>query len=93
MRSTYVEKTGRKKVRLGAVTDGELFRQLCEQIKTLNGTIDDVEWDMGPSRQTTTYLIKLPDGQLHAMADTEDGLFLEGDERLVSLLVLSRQQR
>lgn len=74
------------KLRLGAATDEGLFSRLREQIRALGGTIEDVEWDLGGSRQLTAYLIKLPGGQLQALADTEDGLFLQGDGRLVSLL-------
>jgi hypothetical protein len=74
------------RLRLGTAADDELFSRLREKTGALGGTIEDVKWDLGASRQVTTYLIKLPEGQLQALADTEDGLFLQGDGRLVSLL-------
>jgi hypothetical protein len=85
--SLSIEQMGRKKVRLGSVTDDELFNQLSDRIKALGGTMEDLEWDLDGSRQKTTYAIKLPEGELKALADTEEGLFLQGEEKLISLLM------
>jgi len=82
-----IEQMGRKKVRLGSLTDDELFNRLCDRINALGGTMEDLEWDLGGSRQKTTYVIKLPEGELQALADTEKGLFLQGEEKLISLLM------
>jgi hypothetical protein len=91
MPSPSAEQSGENKVRLGAVTDEGLFCRLCDQIKALSGTIEDLEWDLGASRQLTTYAIKLPEGELQALADTENGLFLQGAAGLVSLLMQEPQ--
>ena len=75
------------RVGLSTKVDDQIFDQICEVVRALGGTVKDIEWDFGPSIQTTTYAISLTQGQLTAQEDTEGGFFIEGEDELVSFLI------
>jgi hypothetical protein len=71
---------------LGSESDDELFERLNAEVCALGGTIADTEWVLGGSQEVTIYKIRLPSGELEAVAETYVGLFLRGEVAQVTAL-------
>lgn len=65
-----------------------MFDRLAAEIEALGGSITDKEWTLGGSQEMTVYQIKLPKGEIEAVAETYIGLSLRGTPSLVEQLAL-----
>lgn len=71
---------------LGSEYDDALFARLAAEVDALGGSITDKEWTLGGSQEMTVFQIKLPDGEIEAVAETYVGLSLRGTTSLVEQL-------
>ena len=71
---------------IGSEYDDALFARLVAEIEALGGSILDKEWSLGGSQEMTIFQIKLPDGEIEAVAETYVGLSLRGTPSLVEQL-------
>ena len=74
------------RVSLGAETDDALFQRLKEAVEALQGTIEGTDWALAGSQEIATWTIRLPAGEIEAVAETYAGLTLHGPEKLVTAL-------
>ncbi|KQY90759.1 hypothetical protein [Pelomonas sp. Root1444] len=63
-----------------------MFARLAAEIEALGGSITDKEWTLGGSQEMTVFQIKLPDGEIEAVAETYVGLSLRGTTSLMEQL-------
>lgn len=75
-----------RNILLGSEGDDNLFDRLVSAVKDMGGSIVDTEWVLGGSQELTRYSIRLPAGNLEALAETYIGLTLCGNPELVRLL-------